>query len=147
MTATTCTLCADLGGTLVFQGEKLRVIRPDEPGFPAFYRVVWTDHVAEFSDLGVDDRHLCMAAVVAVEQALREHLQPTKINLAALGNMVPHLHWHVIARFDWDSHFPAPVWAAAVRLTDVSAVAGVAGRVAQMDLAIKSALAALCRRV
>jgi diadenosine tetraphosphate (Ap4A) HIT family hydrolase len=29
--------------------------------------------------------------------------------------MVAHLHWHVIARFDWDSHFPAPVWAAAVR--------------------------------
>ena len=147
MTATTCPLCADLGGTLVFQGEKLRVIRPNESGFPAFYRVIWTNHVAEFSDLGIDDRHLCMAAVVAVEQVLREHLQPTKINLAALGNMVPHLHWHVIARFDWDSHFPAPVWAAAVRLTDVSAVAGVAGRVAQMDLAIKSALAALCRRV
>ena len=143
MTATTCPLCADIGGTLVFQGEKLRVIRPDEPGFPAFYRVVWTDHVAEFSDLGFDDRHLCMAAVVAVEQALREHLQPTKINLAALGNVVPHLHWHVIARFDWDSCFPAPVWAAAVRPLNVNALAGVAARLAQADFAIKSALAAL----
>ena len=29
--------------------------------------------------------------------------------------MVPHLHWHVIARFDWDSHFPNPVWGAALR--------------------------------
>ena len=136
-----------MGGTLVFQGEKFRVIRPDEPGFPAFYRVVWTDHVAEFSDLGIDDRHLCMAAVVVVEQALREHLQPTKINLAALGNMVPHLHWHVIARFDWDSHFPAPVWAAAVRPVNADALAGVAGRLAQADLAIKSALTALCQGV
>ena len=143
MTATTCPLCADIGGTLVFQGEKLRVIRPDEPGFPAFYRVVWTDHVAEFSDLGFDDRHLCMAAVVAVEQALREHLQPTKINLAALGNVVPHLHWHVIARFDWDSHFPAPVWAPAVRPLNLSAMAGVVARLAPADFAIKSALAAL----
>jgi diadenosine tetraphosphate (Ap4A) HIT family hydrolase len=41
---------------------------------------------------------------------LREQLAPTKINLAALGNMVAHLHWHVIARYDWDSHFPASVW-------------------------------------
>ena len=40
-------------------------------------------------------------------RCLREALAPAKINLAALGNMVPHLHWHVIARFDWDSRFPA----------------------------------------
>ena len=147
MTTTACSLCADIGGTLVFQGAKLRVIRPDEPGFPAFYRVVWTDHVAEFSDLGQDDRNLCMAAVTAVELVLREQVQPTKINLAALGNMVPHLHWHVIARFDWDSHFPAPVWAAAVRPLNVSALADVAARLAQADFAIKSALAKLCRGV
>ena len=56
-----------------------------------------------------------MEVVATVERALRQHLQPTKINLAALGNMVPHLHWHVIARFEWDSHFPAPVWAAGQR--------------------------------
>ena len=147
MTAATCPLCADLGGTLVFQGEKLRVIRPDEPGFPAFYRVIWTDHVAEFSDLKPNDRNLCMAAVVAVELVLREQVQPTKINLAALGNRVPHLHWHVIARFDWDSHFPAPVSALAVRPPNASAMAGVAESMAQTDLAIKSALAALCRDV
>ena len=110
-----CPLCSEDGGTLIWRGEKLRVIRADEAGFPAFYRVVWNAHVAEFSDLGAADRAHCMDAVVQVEQALRQHVQPTKINLAALGNMVPHLHWHVVARFGWDSHFPAPLWAAAVR--------------------------------
>jgi diadenosine tetraphosphate (Ap4A) HIT family hydrolase len=110
-----CPLCSGSGGVLIYQSRKFRVIRAEEPGFPAFYRVVWTAHVAEFSDLDRPDRNLCMAAVGAVEQALRDHLQPTKINLAALGNMVPHLHWHVIARFDWDTHFPAPVWAAVRR--------------------------------
>lgn len=107
-----------MGGALVFQAEEFRVIRADEAGFPAFYRVVWKAHVAEFSDLDEAERNLCMAAVTVVEQALRRHLQPTKINLAALGNLVPHLHWHVIARFDWDTHFPAPVWAAAKRPPD-----------------------------
>ena len=110
----TCPLCASAGGTLVWQGAHLRVIRADEAGFPAFYRVVWQGHVAEFSDLSSAERQHCMDAVVVVESALREFLQPTKINLAALGNVVPHLHWHVIARFESDSHFPAPVWAAAV---------------------------------
>jgi diadenosine tetraphosphate (Ap4A) HIT family hydrolase len=56
--------------------------------------------------------------VAVVEQCLRDALSPAKINLAALGNMVPHLHWHVIARFDWDSRFPSPVWAAAQRPAD-----------------------------
>lgn len=110
-----CSLCDTDGGALVLRAEKFRVVRVDEAGFSAFYRVIWNIHAAEFSDLNADDRRLCMDAVVAVEQALREQLQPTKVNVASLGNMVPHVHWHVIARFAWDSHFPSPVWAAAQR--------------------------------
>ena len=117
MTTTTaqCVLCAQDGGALIWRGEKLRLIRAAEEGFPAFYRVIWNAHAAELSDLSDDDRNLCMKAVAAVERVMRDTLAPTKINLAALGNVVPHLHWHVIARFQGDSHFPAPVWAAAVR--------------------------------
>jgi diadenosine tetraphosphate (Ap4A) HIT family hydrolase len=37
------------------------------------------------------------------------------VNLAALGNQVPHLHWHIIPRFADDAHFPDPVWAVARR--------------------------------
>lgn len=143
MTDLSCPLCSALGGVLVFQAERFRVIRADEVGFPAFYRVVWGAHVAEFSDLPVADRSLCMAAVCAVEETLREQLQPTKINLAALGNMVPHLHWHVIARFEWDSHFPAPVWGAAQRTVDPSAIASIATRLGAVDAAMQSRLAVM----
>jgi diadenosine tetraphosphate (Ap4A) HIT family hydrolase len=111
----TCVLCEAAGEGLVWQGRRLRVIRAQEAGFPAFYRVIWTAHVAEWSDLTTEERGHCMDAVVQVEHLLRERLQPTKINLATLGNVVPHLHWHVVARFDWDSRFPAPLWAAAQR--------------------------------
>jgi diadenosine tetraphosphate (Ap4A) HIT family hydrolase len=48
--------------------------------------------------------------VCKVEQVLREVMQPDKINLASLGNMTPHLHWHVIPRFKSDKHFPQPIW-------------------------------------
>jgi diadenosine tetraphosphate (Ap4A) HIT family hydrolase len=143
MSSDTCPLCATDGGALIFQGGKYRVIRASEAGFPAFYRVVWTQHVAEFSDLSTDDRALCMAVVNEVELALREHLQPTKINLAALGNVVPHLHWHVIARFDWDTHFPAPVWSAGQRPVDAAKLAVVDAKLADVDQMIRRVLTVL----
>jgi len=135
-----CVLCDTDGGQLVWRGEKLRVIHADEAGFPAFYRVVWNAHVAEFSDLAPQDRTHCMETVALVEQVLREQLQPAKINLAALGNMVPHLHWHVIARFAWDSHFPAPVWAAALRTRDTAQEARVAGQLPALSALVRERL-------
>lgn len=136
-----CPLCVEDGGELVWRGEHLRVIRANEAGFPAFYRVVWNAHVAEFSDLSAAERAQCMDVVVAVEQALREHLSPTKVNIAALGNMVPHLHWHVIARFDWDSHFPAPVWAAAQRPSPLAQEDAVRSRLPALEAALQARLA------
>ena len=140
--AQACPLCEADGGLLVFRNDDLRIIQADEAGFPAFYRVVWNRHVAEFSDLTAVERDTCMNAVVALEQVLREQLQPTKINLAALGNMVAHLHWHVIARFAWDSHFPAPVWAASQRPADADQVAAVAARCLQINRLIAEKMAA-----
>ncbi len=136
-----CVLCDTDGGQLVWRGEHLRVIRADEAGFPAFYRVVWNAHVAEFSDLDAGARQHCMDAVTVVERVLREHLAPAKINLAALGNMVPHLHWHVIARFGWDSHFPAPVWAAAQRARDGAQEDAVRERLPALEAQLRQALA------
>jgi len=135
-----CVLCEGPGGRLVFEGAKLRVIHAQEAGFPAFYRVVWAAHAPEFSDLDAADRTLCMEAVVRVEQCLRDALAPTKLNIAALGNMVAHLHWHVIARFADDSHFPGSVWAGAQRERD-------AEREAQVAASLPAAEAAMIERL
>lgn len=120
-----CPLCETPGGVPVFEGARFRVIRAEEPGFPAFYRLVWSEHVGEFSDLASADRRLCMEAVAQVERVLRAHLQPAKINLAALGNVVPHLHWHIVARFEWDSHFPGAVWSAPQRSAPPERIAAI----------------------
>lgn len=109
--AHTCELCESDGGHLVARTDKLRVIRVADADHPAFYRVIWNAHVAEWTDLAPPDRCHIMQAVAKVETVLRQHLAPTKVNLASLGNVVPHLHWHVIARFDWDARWPQPVWA------------------------------------
>ena len=141
MTHAACPLCESDGGLLVFRNEDLRIIQASEAGFPAFYRVVWNRHVAEFSDLSPTERQICMHAVAKVEQVLRSALQPTKINLAALGNMVPHLHWHVIARFEWDSHFPVPVWGAAQRTVDEEKTAAIASQCHDINALIAQAMA------
>jgi diadenosine tetraphosphate (Ap4A) HIT family hydrolase len=86
------------------------VVLADEPGYPGFCRVVWGEHVAEMTDLGPADRGYLLAVVFAVEAALREVLKPIKINIASLGNQVPHLHWHVIPRFADDPHYPGSIW-------------------------------------
>jgi diadenosine tetraphosphate (Ap4A) HIT family hydrolase len=143
MKVTGCPLCEGPGGALVFQGRRFRLIRADETGFPAFYRLVWADHVSEFSQLDAADRHLCMDAVALVEEKLRGHLRPDKVNLAALGNMVPHLHWHVIARFEWDSHFPAPVWANAQRDVPESSLEAVRHSLPALDSELARSLASI----
>jgi diadenosine tetraphosphate (Ap4A) HIT family hydrolase len=140
-----CALCEGTGGVLVARTSRLRVIRAQEDAarFPAFYRVVWDEHVPEFSQLASADRQHCMDAVVLVEEALRRHLQPHKVNLAALGNAVPHLHWHVIARYSWDSHFPAPVWAAAQRDVPTQRVQALADALPALERSVVDALARL----
>jgi diadenosine tetraphosphate (Ap4A) HIT family hydrolase len=99
----------------LIERERYRIIRAEEPDYPGFCRVIWREHVAEMSELAAPDQAELMHAVLAVEKALRALYRPDKINLASLGNMVPHLHWHIIARKQADRHFPAPVWAAPQR--------------------------------
>jgi diadenosine tetraphosphate (Ap4A) HIT family hydrolase len=111
-----CELCA-LSVPAVYANDKFSVILVDDANYPGFCRVIWREHVREMSDLLHADRLLLNEAVNEVEQAVREVMAPTKINVASLGNVVPHLHWHVIPRYTDDAHFPAPVWAAAVRET------------------------------
>ena len=106
----TCELCATAGGKLLWEDQWCRVVEVSEPGYPGFCRVIWKAHVREMTDLDESGRRHCMAVVFAVERALRRTLSPAKINLATLGNMVAHVHWHVIPRFTDDPHFPQPVW-------------------------------------
>jgi len=109
-----CVFCSGDGGQKVYDDGRCRVVIADEP-FAGFCRVIWNAHVREMTDLAATDREHLMRIVFRVEAALRALLEPHKINLASLGNFVPHLHWHVVPRFADDSHFPNPVWGAAKR--------------------------------
>jgi len=118
-----CPLCAAPGGNLIWQDDLCRVILADEPDYPGFLRVILNAHVKEMTDLPAADQQALMRVVFAAEATLREVMAPGKINLASLGNVVPHLHWHVIPRFAEDPHFPNPVWGSRLRDTPHAAPA------------------------
>lgn len=110
ITVTGCELCESPGGEVLHQGAQFRVVLVDDVNYPGFCRVIWRDHAKEMTDLPELDRMLLMDVLWQVEQVVREVMAPEKVNLASFGNLVPHLHWHVIPRYTDDVHFPAPVW-------------------------------------
>lgn len=115
LTAAACELCDSAGGDTLWQDELCRVVLVEDRDYAGFCRVILNRHVSEMTDLDAVTRERLMRVVFAAEQALRELMQPAKINLASLGNRVAHLHWHVIARFADDKHFPDSVWSEARR--------------------------------
>ena len=106
-----CEFCESPGGAVVWRGPLCRVVRADEPDYPGFCRVILERHATELTDLPAAERQELMNVVFAVEEAIRETMHPDKVNVASLGNMTPHVHWHVIPRYRDDRHFPGPIWA------------------------------------
>ena len=126
----TCELCQSVGGKEMWSSAACRVVRVDDPYYPGFCRVIWNEHVREMTDLPPVQRQYLMSVVLAVEEVVRRLFAPTKINLASFGNMTPHLHWHVIPRWENDRHFPEPIWGTIRREDEVARTV-----VADVDLA------------
>lgn len=144
-----CPLCRADGGRLLVRAARWRIVLVDDADHPAFTRVIWNAHVAGMSELEEAARRELFDAVVRVESVQRAVLSPDRINLASLGNQVPHLHWHVIPRWRDDRHFPNPVWGAARDDPDGRAAARSAAVSAGLDAyvaALQRAFAADDRR-
>jgi hypothetical protein len=144
---TNCVLCKDElkpeEGQLIWRGDDCRVILVNDPDLPGFCRVIWNHHVAEMTDLSYGEREHLMTLVFAVEEAVRHVMNPDKVNVAALGNMVPHIHWHVIPRFKDDAFFPGSVWSKKTQETAVTIIEARAKKTQELPTAIKAAISSL----
>jgi diadenosine tetraphosphate (Ap4A) HIT family hydrolase len=123
-----CYFCEHAGGEVLWEDDVCRAIWANEPDHPGTCRVIWNEHAQEMSELDPAQRDRLMRVVFALEQALLSVVKPDKVNLASLGNQVPHVHWHVIPRFVDDPHFPNPVWGERKRQT---------GRALPADFAVR----------
>ena len=144
---TNCVLCKDNlrpeEGQLIWRGDDCRVILVNDPDLPGFCRIIWNRHVAEMTDLTYGERDHIMTLVFAVEEAIRHVMHPDKVNVAALGNMVPHIHWHVIPRFKDDAFFPGSAWSKKTQETKESVLEARAKKAQELPAIIKAAIANL----
>ena len=111
-----CPLCQPSQHDILWQDDFCRVVLLNDSDYPAYCRVELIQHIKEMTDLAPADRARTMKVVFAVETAIRETINPDKINLASLGNKTPHMHWHIIPRFESDKHFPNSHWGEVVRV-------------------------------
>lgn len=105
-----CFFCNNVGGEVLFTTSLYRIILIDDKDYPGYLRVILNQHQKEISDLSDADNLILYQAVLRCEKALRKVYNPDKINIASFGNVTPHVHWHIIPRFENDKHFPNPVW-------------------------------------
>ena len=142
-----CVLCSDHSkleeGELIWRGDDCRVILVNDPDLPGFCRVIWRHHIGEMSELTFGEREVLMALVLVVEETVRHVMQPTKVNLASLGNQVPHLHWHIIPRYQDDAFFPGSVWSQRVRETSAALLQVRKEKAKGLPAAIRAAISQL----
>jgi len=64
----------------------------------------------EFSECSRSEKEMVWECLDIIEKAMLGYFKPEKINIASFGNMLPRVHWHIMARFRDDSYFPEPMW-------------------------------------
>lgn len=106
-----CPLCTETDDALLWRDAVARVVLVAEPAHPGYCRVILARHAREMTDLDPAESARLLQVVLATERAVRAVVRPDKVNLASLGNLVPHVHWHVIPRWRDDRCFPEPIWA------------------------------------
>mgnify|MGYP000040410474 FL=1 len=87
-----------------------RVLMMDDSRYPWLILVPRLANVREWLDLSSRDQALLLAEQLQVSRCLQTLVSPDKLNIATLGNVVPQLHVHIVARFESDFAWPAPVW-------------------------------------
>jgi diadenosine tetraphosphate (Ap4A) HIT family hydrolase len=73
----------------------------------------------EFSQCSRDEKEIIWEALDLIEKEMIDYFIPAKVNIASFGNMLPRVHWHIMARFTNDSYFPEPMWGVQQREGDV----------------------------
>lgn len=115
---TDCVLCSPNPGSLIWKGRHFYALDAGSEDFPAFIRIVAQAHVPEVTDLAPEVRRYLWSLLETAEETMRAELSPDKMNWAQFGNMVPHLHWHLTARWRDDGWYPECPWGTRQRAAD-----------------------------
>lgn len=105
-----CPLCALPPEAYVWRGRHFALLNVSDDVFPCYFRLIAREHVREVTDLSREVRAQMWKLLEALEEAMRAEMRCDKVNWAQFSNMVPHVHWHLTARWADDDRFPACPW-------------------------------------
>jgi diadenosine tetraphosphate (Ap4A) HIT family hydrolase len=84
--------------------------------FPWILLIPKEKGISEIIDLAPSNQPLLMSEIVLASQVMQRLFQPTKLNIASLGNIVPQLHVHIVGRYDTDKAWPHPIWNSGINI-------------------------------
>lgn len=94
--------------SVVYENENIR-IETEESEIP--WLKIFTQYpYKEMSEVPAHIKLEIYDLLDRIEKDMIAYFNPDKINIASFGNYVPHVHWHIMARFKEDSYFPEPMW-------------------------------------
>ncbi len=93
---------------IIFQNDLIK-IEIEQFEIP-WLKIFTQKNIKEFSQCDDETKIAIWKALDIIEKEMLIYFNPTKINIASFGNYVPHVHFHVQARFENDSFFPEPTW-------------------------------------
>ena len=107
-----CPLCADpsKGCEIIGDLEVTRAYLQRSASFRGYCVLVLKRHAVELDDLSADERRALMEDIARVARAVRAVCRPRKLNYEILGNMVPHIHVHIIPRYETDPAWDRAAW-------------------------------------
>lgn len=73
-------------------------------------KIFTIEDIKEFSQCNSETKQEIFKYLDIIEKEMLDYFKPKKINIASFGNYVPHVHFHIMARFEEDSYFPEPMW-------------------------------------
>ncbi len=93
---------------MIYENELVTV--QIEPSEIPWVKVFTKRKIKEFSECNIAEKTEIFRIIDIVEKTMLSYFNADKINIASFGNILPHVHWHVMARFEDDSYFPEPMW-------------------------------------
>jgi diadenosine tetraphosphate (Ap4A) HIT family hydrolase len=94
---------------MIISSNKLVRVEVEEAEIP-WLKVFCQREVKELFQCSIEEKTEIFRVIDIIERQMDAYFSPDKINIASFGNMLPQVHWHVMARFESDSYFPQPMW-------------------------------------
>ena len=98
-----CVLCKKVKnpeGTLIKEFKNSVLVVGDHQYFPGYCQLILKDHVADLTDLSESIQEEFFKELMDSAQAVREAYNPARLNYSSLGNVVPHIHFHLFPRYE-----------------------------------------------